>query len=425
MYTLPTLKYLWLQLVEYVTYYLKYLWGLYCDYPNEVKTAVGIIIAALVMMCILLISIFIRSRTRANENRLIQNMQYRFSSAINMVMYGDIDSNLSQAEMKQMILNLDPTGKTELPEKKKERHMLVRIIYMRYITDTPDNSKMHNIHVMLDVCGIPQFLEQQVNQGNLHCMVDALNMMRTFKLYINPWVINKLVKSSNIRVRRLAMYSAVMSSSDSDLDYFETDFFDNNSCIYDEIELGYALHRRQAAGLRLPNLAHWAHLQKNHSTRCLFVRLMRRFDQREYCSQLVDLFRESRHKKLIEEISRTWGYLHYVDGEKLLVDSLLVQPDDTKVAILHAITRMATGRSLDVLLDGYRNTTNPHVRFEALRCMYNYGDEGRRLFDRVERQASGRDRKFFDFFHNSITLYRIPLDKEQAYHPSVETIHSM
>ena len=425
MYTLPTLKYLWLQLVEYVTYYLKYLWGLYCDYPNEVKTAVGIIIAALVMMCILLISIFIRSRTRAKENRLIQNMQYRFSSAINMVMYGDIDSNLSQAEMKQMILNLDPTGKTELPEKKKERHMLVRIIYMRYITDTPDNSKMHNIHVMLDVCGIPQFLEQQVNQGNLHCMVDALNMMRTFKLYINPWVINKLVKSSNIRVRRLAMYSAVMSSSDSDLDYFETDFFDNNSCIYDEIELGYALHRRQAAGLRLPNLAHWAHLQKNHSTRCLFVRLMRRFDQREYCSQLVDLFRESRHKKLIEEISRTWGYLHYVDGEKLLVDSLLVQPDDTKVAILHAITRMATGRSLDVLLDGYRNTTNPHVRFEALRCMYNYGDEGRRLFDRVERQASGRDRKFFDFFHNSITLYRIPLDKEQAYHPSVETIHSM
>ena len=425
MYTLPTLKYLWLQLVEYVTYYLKYLWGLYCDYPNEVKTAVGIIIAVLVMMCILLISIFIRSRTRANENRLIQNMQYRFSSAINMVMYGDIDSNLSQAEMKQMILNLDPTGKTELPEKKKERHMLVRIIYMRYITDTPDNSKMHNIHVMLDVCGIPQFLEQQVNQGNLHCKVDALNMMRTFKLYINPWVINKLVKSSNIRVRRLAMYSAVMSSSDSDLDYFETDFFDNNSCIYDEIELGYALHRRQAAGLRLPNLAHWAHLQKNHSTRCLFVRLMRRFDQREYCSQLVDLFRESRHKKLIEEISRTWGYLHYVDGEKLLVDSLLVQPDDTKVAILHAITRMATGRSLDVLLDGYRNTTNPHVRFEALRCMYNYGDEGRRLFDRVERQASGRDRKFFDFFHNSITLYRIPLDKEQAYHPSVETIHSM
>ena len=249
MYTLPTLKYFWLQLVEYVTYYLKYLWGLYCDYPNEVKTAVGIIIAVLVMMCILLISIFIRSRTRANENRLIQNMQYRFSSAINMVMYGDIDSNLSQAEMKQMILNLDPTGKTELPEKKKERHMLVRIIYKRYITDTPDNSKMHNIHVMLDVCGIPQFLEQQVNQGNLHCKVDALNMMRTFKLYINPWVINKLLKSSNIRVRRLAMYSAVMSSSDSDLDYFETDFFDNNSCIYDEIELGYALHRRQA---RLP-----------------------------------------------------------------------------------------------------------------------------------------------------------------------------
>lgn len=179
MYTLPTLKYFWLQLVEYVTYYLKYLWGLYCDYPNEVKTAVGIIIAVLVMMCILLISIFIRSRTRANENRLIQNMQYRFSSAINMVMYGDIDSNLSQAEMKQMILNLDPTGKTGLPEKKKERHMLVRIIYMRYITDTPDNSKMHNIHVMLDVFGIPTLLENMVSLSSLDKKVTAMSKLRT------------------------------------------------------------------------------------------------------------------------------------------------------------------------------------------------------------------------------------------------------
>ena len=425
MYTLPTLKYFWLQLVEYVTYYLKHLWGLYCDYPNEVKTAVGIIIAVLVMMCILLISIFIRSRTRANENRLIQNMQYRFSSAINMVMYGDIDSNLSQAEMKQMILNLDPTGKTGLPEKKKERHMLVRIIYMRYITDTPDNSKMHNIHVMLDVFGIPTLLENMVSLSSLDKKVTAMSKLRTFKLHINPWLVNKLLNSKDIRVRRLAMYSTIMSSSDSDLDYFETDFFDNNSCIYDEIELGYVLYRRTVSGLQLPNLAQWAHWQKNGNTQCMFVRLMRRFDQVEYCNQLVDLFQESRHKKLIEEIARTWGYLHYTDGEQLLINSFLMQPDDTKVAITHALTRMATGKSLQLLTEGFLHTGNPHVRFESLRCLYNYGTEGRNMFQQLEQNANQRDAKFFDFFHNSITLYQIPLDNEPAYHPSVETVHSI
>ncbi|MBQ9176964.1 MAG: hypothetical protein IJ139_08880 [Bacteroidaceae bacterium] len=423
MYTLPTLKYFWLQLTEYVTYYATDFFNMFRDYPAEVKIAACIVIGSVVIMVVIMVAMMVKSHREQCERRLVQRLQYRFSSAINTVMYSDINPNLSLVEMKDLIHRLDPTHKTEFLNRKSERCMLCKIIYSRYITDTPPSNRLHNIHVMLEVFNIPAFLENQVSLGCMSKKVCALSMMRAFRLYINPWVINKLLNSKSIRVRRLAMYSSIMASSDSDLDYFETDFFDDHSCIYDEIELGYSLHRRQAAGLQLPNLAHWAHWQKRHNTRCMFVRLMRRFNQREYCSQLVDLFSESRHKKLIEEISRTWGYLHYTAGEKLLADSFLLQPDDTKVAITHALTRMATGKSLQVLVDGYRNTGNPHVRFESLRCLYNYGKEGRATFERIEQTAPQSDRKFFDFFHNSITLYRIPLDKEQAYHPSVETVH--
>ena len=209
------------------------------------------------------------------------------------------------------------------------------------------------------------------------------------------------------------------------MDYFETDFFDKYSCIKDEIELAYSLQRRRRAGLKLPNLARWANLQKNEQSQCMFVRLMRRFDELEYCDQLTELYKtQMRKKKLIEEISRTWGYLHYTDGEELLKDALLTQPDDTKVAIMHALTRFATGNAIDSLLEGYHNTTNPHVRFEALRCMYNYGEMGRAKFYELEANAHERDRKFFEFFKNPITLDRIRLDKEQAYHPSVETVYN-
>ena len=425
MYTLPTLKYFWYQFVGYVTHYATYFYNMYYDFPYEVKIAVNIIISTLVMICLLLVAMLVKSQKDARERRTMQKMQKRFSSVINHVMYAEIKLDMSTSEMVELVHRMDPTKSKELPTNRQERCAFCKIVFDHFITDTPDNSRIHNIHVLLDVFGIPSFLENQVSLGSMSKKVCALSMMRAFRLYINPWVINKLLNSKSIRVRRLAMYSSIMSSSDSDLDYFETDFFDENNCIYDEIELGYALHRRTAAGLQLPNLAHWAHWQKQHSTRCMFVGLMRRFDQREYCSQLVDLFQESRHKKLIEEISRTWGYLHYTDGEQMLIDTFLMQPDDTKVAITHALTRMATGKSLHVLLNGYRHTGNPHVRFESLRCLYNYGAEGRAMFDRIEQTAPPADRKFFDFFHNSITLYRIPLDKEQAYHPSVETVHTI
>ena len=157
----------------------------------------------------------------------------------------------------------------------------------------------------------------------------------------------------------------------------------------------------------------------------MFVRLMRRFNQLQYCDQLTELYKtQPRKKKLIEEISRTWGYLNYSDGEDLLVDALLIQPDDTKVAIMHALTRFATGKSLGALLEGYYNTTNPHVRFEAIRCIYNYGEEGRAKFYELKQNALETDLKLFDFFDNPITLEKIRLDKEQAYHPSVETVYN-
>ena len=94
-------------------------------------------------------------------------------------------------------------------------------------------------------------------------------------------------------------------------------------------------------------------------------------------------------------------------------------------AILHAVTRMATGKQLDLMSDGFHNTVNPHVRFEALRCMYNYGEEGRALFHKTEAEATESEKKYFAFFHNPITLEKIRLDKEQAYHPSIETVYNL
>jgi hypothetical protein len=39
----------------------------------------------------------------------------------------------------------------------------------------------------------------------------------------------------------------------------------------------------------------------------------------------------------------------------------------------------------------------------------------------LERNASEKDKKYFAFFHNPITLQKIPLDELQIYHQTIET----
>lgn len=412
--------------LSYMDYFSTYYSNTFRDYPYEVKTAIWVI--QWIILCIIILTILIERQKNLSRKRkrVRERLEKRYGEAIDYIFSIDDEHTMTRDEIiSRFQIKEKDLQKRGLLSNDHERRQMCRLIYEHLIhDDIAGPSRTKNLHLLLDIFNLPSFLESEVSVGKMHRKVKSMTMVRAFKLYISPWVINKLMNSKNTRVRRLALYLSVMSSSDSELEYFETDFFDKNSCIYDEIELGYTLHRRRAAGLKLPNLAHWAHIQKNDGTKCMFVRLMRRFDQREYCDQLKDLFVDSKHRKLIEEISRTWGYLHYTDGEQLLVNTMLTQPDDTKVAIMHAVTRMASGKNLELLLDGYR-TTNPHVRFEALRCMHSYGEEGRALLKKLESEAEPKDLKFFTFFHNPITLARIPLDKEQAYHPSVETVYNL
>ncbi|MBQ9525416.1 MAG: HEAT repeat domain-containing protein [Bacteroidaceae bacterium] len=423
--TVSILKYYFNLIAAYVTYYFKYGISLFSDYPAEIKVAVSASAFSVLLIIIMIVTLFYLSYQKKRRIKLNRRIEKRFGKGIDFMLSEGSRKRMSRYEIADVFeIDRENVGK-ELLKNNREKEAFVDYFYQLFITVRSDLANRDNITTFLFLFGIPEFLEKEVSLRSMKRKVRYMSMIRTFKLPVSPWVINKLLSSKYLRVQRMAMYSNIMLSSDSDLDYFETDFFDKHCCIKDEIELAYSLQRRRKAGRKLPNLARWANLQKNERSQCMFVRLMRRFNQLQYCDQLTELYKtQPRKKKLIEEISRTWGYLNYSDGEDLLVDALLIQPDDTKVAIMHALTRFATGKSLGALLEGYYNTTNPHVRFEAIRCIYNYGEEGRAKFYELKQNALETDLKLFDFFDNPITLEKIRLDKEQAYHPSVETVYN-
>ena len=411
--------------MAYATYYVTYFIEIFQGYPLEVRTAVFITTASLLGIGIVRIWLTNIRRERYFDKKMTARLTSRFGKGLDYIISDEASPNMSRREvMHAMGIEKEVAEKTTILKTRHEKWIFCRMLNQRCTAGLIKRAHWNNLQMMITLFNIQEFLEGEVSRGSQEHQVMSLGMLCAFKLHISPWILNKTLESHNIRKRRLAMYAMVLSSTDNEFDYYESDFFDKHCCIYDEIELGYALYRRQRNGMKLPNLATWALRQAHPDTKCIFVRLMRRFDQRDACHILVNLYKESKHKKLIEEISRTWGYLHYTDSEQLMTDALLMQPDDTKVAIMHALTRLNTGKSLDTLAESFFIHTNPHVRFEALRCLYNYGPEGKKRFDEIEAQAAEVDKKYFVFFHNPITLEKIRLDKEQAYHPSVEMVYN-
>lgn len=380
-------------------------------------SAIAVTVCA-IMIIYMLIRLWVKSHKRRKRRKILRKLEKRYGEGIRHVMSAESKENMTREEILEVldIKDSNTTNYANLLKKGKDKMAFCRLVYQARISDAAEQDRTANIQTMLRIFDLPQFLEAVVNRGKNDKKVEAMQMLNAFKLTVNMWIANRMIGSKNNRSRRVATYASIMTNTNSDLEYFESDFFDNNCCIYDEIQLGYILQRRRSSKRKIPNMAHFAHIHKNPQAQCIFIRMMRQFNQREYCSELEELFQHQSDKSVIEEISKTWGFLRYNEGEEQMIDMMLTQPDDTKVTIMHALTRLNSGQSLGAIVDAYQHSGSQRVRFEALRSLYNYGMIGRAKFDELKLKAKDEnEQRLFAFFDNALTADDVALPKTDIY----------
>lgn len=417
MYSINLIEYYLDLAVTWLSQYVTYLYNMFMGFSPIIKIAAISVTFSLLLIIFTVIKMFYNSYRNRKWRKIKEKLDERYGEGIRYTLSEEAGGNLTRQQIIDA-LDLDEDERRDngtILKNNKERLSFARLVFRYRISDEASLGRRKNLHILLDIFNIPAYLEEVINNGRMSLKAEALIMMRAFKLPVNQWIANQLRTSKRYRMRRLSMYASIMSSSNSDLEYFESEFFDKNCCIYDEIQLGYVLQRRKAQKREIPNLALLAQAQKNPTTQAVFVRLMRNFEQAEYAGDLVEIFNTSNNKELTQEICRTWGYLKYLPGEEIMQEIILTQPDDTKVAIMHALTRLKTGKSLEVFVDGYRNSGDQHVRYEALRCLFNYGRPGYERFKQLERIAPEGDRRIFEYFANPLTRDETRLNKDSKY----------
>ena len=417
MYTINIIEYYAQLAITWFGQYIMYLWNEFMGFAPIIKIAVVIVTFSVLLIITTFIRIFYNGLRNRKWRKQYEKLDEKYGDGIRYILSSEAKSNMSRQEIIDA-LELDDDerkDKGNILKSFREKFSFARLVYKSRIADEASHDNQKNLLILLDIFGTPVFLEEVINKGRMRRKAEALVMMRAFKLPVNQWIANQLRNAKRYRVRRLSSYASIMTGSNADLEYFESEFFDQNCCLYDEIQLGYVLQRRKLMKRRMPNLAQLANNQQNPSTQAVFVRLMRQFEQSQFCSDLEDLFNNSANKELTQEICRTWGYLKYLPSEDMMWDIILTQPEDTRVTILHALARLKTGRSRDVFVAAYRDSGDQHVRYEALRCLYNYGAAGYAKFKELEMTAPEIDKNIFEFFTNPLTRERTKLNKDDIY----------
>lgn len=398
----------WYDLITtWVTSYFVYLYETFREYPFVIKVAIVSIIVSIIIGLYNFVLIIYRARRRKKRLNIKNRLRKRYGDGIAYMLSEDSKPKMTRDEVLEALDLNDNDKPAQLLKTDLERITFCRLLYSMRISKQTVEGRSSNIKMICSIFDLQSFLERMVNHGADYMRVECLRIMWAFRLPVNAWIGNQMKDNRHNRIRRVVTYATMAASARSDLDYFDSEYFAENCCAYDEIQLGYTLQQRRSAGQKIPDLAHWVHVHKSPQVQCIFIRLMRKFDLVDSCPDLEELFQTTHDSQLVKEIARTWGYLHYKDGEKLMADALFMQSEENKIVILHALTRMHTGKSLDTIINTYQNSISQKVRLEALRCLYNYGDEGKKQFALLEQQAEGNDQKLFEFFHNNITMKQL------------------
>ena len=416
--TINIISYYFYLIVTYFWFLVTYMYDQYREFSFVIKVAAISVTICVFIIFYLLFRMMRKSRKRHKVRRIMQDLEKKYGDGIRYIMSEEAPSNMSRDQIIQA-LNLhesDSTSYASLLKKSKEKLAFCRLVYQERISERAAVGKSKNIQILLNLFELPQYLETVVNNDKMDKKVEAMTMLNAFKLTVSLWLANRMMGSKRNRAKRVASYASIMTNSNNDLEYFESEFFDHNCCKYDEIQLGYILQRRLSSKRAIPNMAHWAHLHPNPDAQCIFIRMMRFFNQREYCSDLEELFLHQADPSVIQEISRTWGYLGYKEAEQNMREMMLTQSDEIKVTIMHALARFNTGESLDAIVDIYLHSGSQRVRYEALRSLYNYGAVGRAKFEELRLKAVEEgDKKLFEFFVNTMSLEDVKLPKNDFY----------
>jgi hypothetical protein len=193
--------------------------------------------------------------------------------------------------------------------------------------------------------------------------------------------------SKNKRIRSEARNSHLAISSNDPYRFF--DDFDGSLSKWDEIELMQYLQLQNTRG-NLEGLGKWINYSKNESLVVFLIKMVGFFKQKGIDDILLEKLDDDNARIRAESIL-TLGELHLVDTEETLIDRYYTEPEVCQVAIVKAIKKFNTGKSLKFLQEIFGESNNTDTKKIIAEVILNYSYEGKIAFQNLKNSLEGFD----------------------------------
>lgn len=375
-------------------YYVYYLYYTFLGFPLVVRFA---ICAICLYAPFFIYTLIVLNRTRSRfykENRLRAKLGEKYADKIKEIATSDkehgfedigilLDCNVNRlsANEKKVLSDLLSKLRETLPEKELNRD---------------------NYEKLIDYFELRQYWGKKLKYGNLLARQTALRKLDDLDIEIPGSVISALTYNRNPYLRKRARNSFMYYSRSSPYKFFNENF-DHTFNQWDKIEVHRTLWRRKDKNI--PQFNHWIKNSTNVPFQCFLVDQICFFNQKESIPYLAEVVLNNEDSDLKESCIKALQEMDYADIEEELLKDYVLQPESVQKAIIEAIGKLNTGKHLQFLKEAYYNTHSAELSKIILQTIYNYGNEGQKLFLSMKESAVGFSRLLFSHVANPLIKY--------------------
>lgn len=249
-----------------------------------------------------------------------------------------------------------------------------------------------NMQTLAETLGVTEHFERSLLMRR--DVFRTLQMMLMLQLTITEGRLANYVNHSNPEIRMMARLNYITCSSNEPYRYLLEDLNQEQS-LYRPMILNYVFGWMMFKNRHMPNFLILSEQVENEDSAAYMVRMVAFWGNENEKESVKELFLAKRMKVRSAAINVV-AILQDSSAENLLVDSYFHQPESIRREILKALLAIGSGKQTEFFKRAYELSSTRQTREVALHCLYNYGNEGRRLFEIMRHEADDDTRRLID-----------------------------
>ena len=362
--------------------YFRYLADAYLkQFPWQVQVSF-VLLAVSSLMIIFLSIAFARSMVqRSNEQRELERCKALLEKPFRAIL---TDNRKMTWEEMEYICCAD---RTEIQEFSST--VLTRLI-LSLRMEQSDKVYIPNMQHLCGMTGVRDALEHKLIKGN--DVERTLQILITLPIRIGEGALAIYTSNKNTQIRELARSYYGFCSKAEPFSFVMQD-------INEPFNLWYptTFHRlcswHRTQGHPTPQLLSLADNSQNEDKKALFISEIPYWGT-EKEKRGVEHYLASQNQKCCLAAIHALSIIADPRSEQMLIDNYNRQFPQAKRETLLAIAKINTGKQTEFFRQAYLYSSSHKTRAVALSCLFNYGEEGRRIFHELA-QAGLDDNRFF------------------------------